>query len=159
MTSEVPTGLGPLAGLRVIDLTDDLGRFGTKLLAEAGAHVVRAAGRGERGVAMADPDANERGGVLQWWYDAGKTLVPLDLDTEEGRGAYRALAQRADLIVEAERPGRLAAIGLDHADLVDSNPRLTQVSITPYGRTGPWSQLESSDLVAGALGGVLSITG
>lgn len=159
MTTEAGPGTGPLGGLRVIDLTDDLGRFGTKLLTEAGAHVVRPVGRGARGASMIDPAADAPGGVLDWWYDAGKTHMAMDLDTDQGRAAYRALARQADLIVESERPGRLAALGLDHDDLVGVNPHLTQISLTPYGRTGPWSQHESSDLVAGALGGVLSVTG
>ena len=154
-----PTTEGPLAGLRILDLTEELGRFGTKLLAEAGADVVRARGRGERGATMTDPAADLLGGVLDWWYDGGKSLVELDLDTPHGRDAYRALAAVADVIIETENPGRLADLGLDHADLSPVNPRLTQISLTPYGRTGPWSGWQSSDLVAGAVGGVLSITG
>ena len=62
---------GPLQGLRVIDLTNDLGRFATKLLAETGASVVRL-GSGTSGPAMRDAAAAARGGVLDWWYDGGK---------------------------------------------------------------------------------------
>src|SRR5438034_4030665 len=113
-------GQGPLDGLRVVDLTDDSGRFATKLLAECGASVVRI-GRGSSGPAMHAPEAAALGGLLDWWYDGGKQRVDLDLDTDAGRIAYRALGTSADLILETEAPGRLAALGLDHADLTGTN--------------------------------------
>jgi crotonobetainyl-CoA:carnitine CoA-transferase CaiB-like acyl-CoA transferase len=149
---------GPLAGLRVVDLTDDTGRFATKLLAESGASVVEVAS-GSPGPAMSDAASAERGGLLDWWYDGGKRRVPIDLGSPSGQEAYRELARRAHLIVETQPPGALAALGLDHSDLVVSNPTLTQVSLTPFGRTGPRSHWQTSDLVASALGGVLSLSG
>jgi crotonobetainyl-CoA:carnitine CoA-transferase CaiB-like acyl-CoA transferase len=149
---------GPLAGMRVLDLTGDSGRFATKLLAECGASLVRL-GRGQPGPAMRSPDAAARGGLLDWWYDGGKARADVDLDTSEGVDAYRRLAERADLVIETEPPGRLAARGIDHPDLVASNPALVQVSLTPFGRTGPRASWRSSDLVAAALGGVLSVSG
>ena len=153
--------MGPLQGLRVVDLTDDLGRFATKLLAEMGASVVRVHdGTGvAHGPAMVDASAAERGDLLDWWYEAAKQLVPLDLTTVDGAGAYRRLAARADLIVETMAPGRLAALGLDHADLVAANPTLVQVSLTPFGRTGPRAGWATTDLVTAAVSGVLSVSG
>jgi len=150
---------GALAGLRVIDLTDDSGRFATKLLTELGADVVRVTDVGSPGNPMVAPEADALGGVLDWWYDGGKRRHVLDLDSAEGQSAYRLLAARADLVIETERPGRLATLGVDHAQLVIDNPRLAQVSITPFGRTGPQSQWVTSDLVSSALGGFMSITG
>ena len=152
------TELGPLADLRVLDTTDDLGRFATKLLAELGATVHRPAGAGSRGAAMPG-EAGRRGGLLDWWFDSAKVPIDLDLDTDDGVAQYRRLATSADLIVDAKPIGYLADRGIDHADLLADNPRLVQVSVTPFGRTGPRSGWQSSDLVAGALGGVLAITG
>ena len=153
--------MGPLQGLRVIDLTDDLGRFASKLLAEMGATVVRVHdGAGvTHGPAMRAPEAAARGALLDWWYEAGKQLLPLRLETADGAATYRSLARGADLILEACAPGRLAALGLDHADLAPANPRLVQVSLTPFGRTGPRAGWLASDLVTAALSGVLSICG
>ncbi len=152
---------GPLADLRVVDLTDDTGRFATKLLAEAGATVVRVhdGHQVSHGPAMVDQIAGAHGGLLDWWYDGGKAGVPLDLATTEGADAYRRLALGADLVVETAPPGRLAGLGLDHEDLLPDHPALVQVSLTPFGRTGPWSNWQTTDLVASALGGVLSISG
>ena len=155
----LPTG--PLDGLRVIDLTDDSGRFATKLLVELGASVLRLHDDASitHGPAMVDPHAAGKGGLLDWWYDGGKKLAPLDLGTDAGAHTYRVLARQADLVVETMSPGRLAELGIDHGDLVGENPRLTQVSLTPFGRTGPRAQWQSSDLVAAALGGTLSVCG
>jgi crotonobetainyl-CoA:carnitine CoA-transferase CaiB-like acyl-CoA transferase len=155
---DVHMARGPLEGLRVVDLTDDTGRFATKLLAEGGASVVRI-GHGTPGPAMRDPAVAARGGLLDWWYDGGKRRADIDLGTDEGRDAYRALAQHADLIIDTEPPGCLAERGVDYADLTGANPRLVQVSLTPFGRTGPRANWQTSDLVAGALGGVLSVSG
>ncbi|MFV0257212.1 MAG: CoA transferase, partial [Acidimicrobiales bacterium] len=146
---------GPLAGLRVIDLTDDLGRFATKLLAEHGASVVRRAGAGSRGTPM----IGRPGGVLDWWFNAATVPVDMDLTTPEGRDVYRRLAATADLVIDSTPVGFLAGVGADHADLVALNPTLVQVSLTPFGRTGPRAHWRHSDMVAGAMSGVLSITG
>ncbi len=154
-SSTVP---GALSGLRVVDLTGDAGRFATKLLTELGADVVRV-GTAASGLPLADPAAAALGGVADWWYDGGKRRCPVDLSTPEGRDAYRRLAAAADLIVETERPGRLADAGIDYPDISAVNPALVQVSITPFGRTGPRAQWLSSDLVAAAMGGMMALTG
>src|SRR5688572_5496518 len=98
---------GPLDGLRVIDLTDDSGRFATKLLTECGGSVVRV-GRGTPGPSMRAADVASRGGLLDWWYDGGKQRVDVNLDSDEGATVYRRLAEVADLVIETEPPGRLS---------------------------------------------------
>src|SRR4051812_21477671 len=61
---------GPLAGLRVIDLTDDTGRFAAKMLAETGASVAQVVPAAPfAGPPMREPAAAARGGLLDWWYD------------------------------------------------------------------------------------------
>ena len=149
---------GPLSGLRVIEMTGDDARLAGKMLTEAGAAVVRL-GPAFGGPAMADPTVAARGGLLDWWFDGGKEVVVDDLASEAGQSAYRRLAERADLVIESSPPGRLAELGLDHDALVEVNPRLVQVSLTPFGRTGPRAHWQTTDLVAGALGGVLSVSG
>ena len=144
-----------LSGVRVIDLTDDHGRFATKLLTEFGANVVRVTDAGSSGREVKNSDR----GVLDWWYDGGKERHLVNLATESGQDEYRALASVADLIVEPQAPGKLAAVGISHSDLKSTNPRLVQVSITPFGQTGPRSEWESSDLTSAALGGFLSVGG
>ena len=146
-----------LHDLRVIDLTDDTGRFATKLLVEAGADVVQGC-RGSPGGAMAGAAA-EHGGLLDWWYDGGKQRLEIDLDTTAGQSQLRDLAAHADLFIETEPPGKLAQLGCDFPDLRLLNPRLVQVSLTPFGRHGPRANWQTSDLVSSALGGMLSVNG
>lgn len=148
---------GALLDLRVIDLTDDTGRFATKLLAEAGAEVLRV-GYGSSGVPMKG-EAGKRGGLLDWWYDGGKQRLDLELNLSEGQRLFKDLAAGADLLIETEPPGRLASLGLDFPTLHALNPGLVQVSLTPFGRQGPRAHWQTSDLVTAALAGVLSVTG
>ncbi|WP_423919375.1 CoA transferase [Candidatus Poriferisodalis sp.] len=149
---------GALSGLRVVDLTGDPGRFATKLLTELGADVVRV-GTGSPGLPLTDRAAAALGGVADWWYDGGKRRCRLDVSIAEGRDAYRRLTAAADLVIETERPGRLAELGIDYADAAADNPALVQVSITPFGRTGPRAQWLGSDLVSAAMGGMMALTG
>ena len=149
---------GPLAGLRVVDLTDDSGRFATKMLAECGASVVRV-GRGSPGPAMRAADAADRGGLLDWWYDGGKACASVDLESDQGGPTTASWPSWPTSSSTPSPPGRLAEWRVDHADLVAVNPRLVQVSLTPFGRTGPRAGWQTSDLVAAALGGPLSVCG
>src|SRR5205085_797947 len=80
-------------------------------------------------------------------------------DDADDRARYRSLATRADLVIDTMRPGWLGEHGIDHGSLVAENPTLVQVSLTPFGQTGPWSSWTTSDIVAGALGGVLCVSG
>src|SRR3954449_8084153 len=102
----VNTLRGPLEGLRVVELSGELGRFAGKLLAESGASVARI-GRPSSGPAMADPGLADRGGLLDWWLEGAKHWVDVDLGTAEGVAAYRRLAAHADLVVDTLPPGRL----------------------------------------------------
>ncbi|MBM4242496.1 MAG: CoA transferase [Deltaproteobacteria bacterium] len=146
-----------LAGLRVLDASDEAGRLAGRLLAELGADVVRIR-RGVSGAALAGA-AGARGGVLDWWYDGGTRRVPLDLADARDRGTFADLAARCDVLLETEPPGRLASLGIGHEALAARNPRLAHVSLTPFGATGPRAHWQASDLVASALGGVLSVSG
>ena len=125
-------GQGALAGLRVLDLTDELGRFATKLFAEAGADVVKIAGRGAPGAPMRDPVVAARGGLLDWWFDGGKHRVAIDLDSASGQEAVRALAARADVVIDDAPPGWLAERGIDHPQLSAANGRLVHASLTHW---------------------------
>ena len=145
--------MGPLQGVRVVDLTTNVARSAGQLLASLGADVVRLR-RGDPG-----PDLGAHGPLLDWWFDAGTSRAEVDLDTKAGRSDLRRLVAHADLFIEAEAPGSLDARGLGVAALHAINPRLVQVSVTPFGHDGPRAHWQSSDLVAQAMGAWLSVTG
>ena len=135
------TGEAPLTGLRVVELCDERGAFAGKLLADAGADVVKVeppTGDATRGYEPFLEDHEGRERSLWWWlYNTSKRGVTLDLEEEAGREVFRRLVARADVVVESQPPGRLAGWGIDYEDLRESNPALIWASITPFGRTGP----------------------
>src|SRR5439155_1344469 len=89
-----------------------------------------------------------------WFYNAGKRGITLDWRRPEGAERLRRLAARADVVIETEPPGALAALGLRAL-----NPRLVVASITPFGQTGPYRAWRASDTVAQAMGGMMFVNG
>ncbi len=71
----------------------------------------------------------------------------------------RTLAKTADLVIETAPPGWMAARGLGYEDLARARPQVVVASITPFGQTGPYAQLQANDLVALAMGGLLWMGG
>jgi len=91
---------------------------------------------------------------LFWWhYNTSKRGLAADLDRPAGRDLLRRLATAADVLLEGERPERMAELGLDHEPLAGGNERLIHVSITPFGRSGPRHDDAATDLTLLAAGG------
>jgi crotonobetainyl-CoA:carnitine CoA-transferase CaiB-like acyl-CoA transferase len=148
---------GALEGVTVVELASDAATFAGKLLADLGADVVlveppgghRSRAYGPFAGDVADPERS----LWFWHYHTSKRGVVLDLDGADGAAAFRRLAAGADVVLEAEPPGRLAALGLDHGDLRPANPRLVWTSLTPFGRDNPRSAEQATDLTVLAGGG------
>jgi crotonobetainyl-CoA:carnitine CoA-transferase CaiB-like acyl-CoA transferase len=87
-----------------------------------------------------------------------KRSVTLDLRTPEGEAAGRALADRADVVVENFRAGRLAKYSLDYDSVRRTNPEVIYCSVSGFG-PGPGASLAGYDFIAQAVGGLMSITG
>ncbi len=85
--------------------------------------------------------------------------MTLDLSPPEGQALFKRLAQTAHVIIETFPPGYLDSLGLGYEVLKQANPGLVLTSITGFGQTGPQAHFKSADLVAGALGGALHVTG
>jgi crotonobetainyl-CoA:carnitine CoA-transferase CaiB-like acyl-CoA transferase len=150
---------GFLEGVRVLELADELGEYCGKLLAGLGADVIKIEppdGEITRTYGPFYEDKIDRERSLYFWnYNFGKRGITLDLDTEGGREALRALALSADVLLDTRPRGYLEERGLGHEALRNLNPRLSVVRITPFGEVGPWSHYKGSDLVHLALGGVM----
>jgi crotonobetainyl-CoA:carnitine CoA-transferase CaiB-like acyl-CoA transferase len=150
-----------LEGVRVLDLTRNLaGPFCTMLLGDLGADVVKIEqpGKGDDTRAWSPPDWGEHSAVYLA-SNRNKRSLAVDLDGEEGQGIVRALAARADVIVESFRPGSLAKRGLDYASIAAVNDRVVYCSITAYGSSGPKRDLPGYDPVLQAETGIMSLTG
>jgi crotonobetainyl-CoA:carnitine CoA-transferase CaiB-like acyl-CoA transferase len=141
---------GVLAGYRVLDLADEKGMLAAKILAGMGAGVTRLDKAGAAYPLSPSEDA---------YLNAGKSVIGLDLEKDDGRKLFRRLATKADVIIETAPPGYLASLGLGYAELSETNPSLVMASITGFGQDGPYCDYQSCDLVAAALGGWLSVCG
>lgn len=121
-------GTGPLAGLRVLDLTRILaGPVAGRLLARWGADVLMVNGPRQPNIAaIAD-------------LSRGKRSALLDLDTEAGRTRLRELAGTGHVFLQGYRPGALAARGFAPADLAAAAPGIVCVSLAAWGFGGPWA--------------------
>jgi crotonobetainyl-CoA:carnitine CoA-transferase CaiB-like acyl-CoA transferase len=161
-------GLGPLAGIRVVDLTQALaGPYCTMWLADLGADVIKVeppGGDRTRGAPPFTADDTERayGGYFAS-VNRGKRSIVLDLKTSEDREVLLELADGADALVENSRAGVMDRLGLGYEVLAERNPRLVYVAIRGFGdpRTGasPYVEWPAYDVVAQAMGGLVSITG
>lgn len=152
-----------LAGLRVVDLTDETGHLAGRILADLGAEVLKIEPPGgdptrRRGPFVGGEPHPDAG--AQWLArNLGKRSIVLDLDGDAGRERLHALLRAADVLLETLRPAQVARLGLDPAGLAALNPRLIACAITPYGRSGPKAALRGSDLTALAASGNLFMTG
>jgi benzylsuccinate CoA-transferase BbsF subunit len=147
MNSSSSTSVSLLQGVRVLSFgTFVAGNICALMLAELGADVVKMESR-ENPEALrsyASPEQEglfEPSGVRTTALFAGLTRsvrsVCVDMKTERGRELCRALAGRADVVIENLGPGTLDSWGCAYDDLRARNPRLVMVSISGYGRSGP----------------------
>ena len=154
---------GPLGGIRVVDASGPAGAYCSKLFADLGAEVLLVEPRQghalrRRGPYIGDVSDPERS-IPFAYFHTSKRGITLDLDREEGQALFRRLAAAADLVIESEMPGVMAARNLAPRDLVANSPQLVVTSITPFGQTGPYSRFSAEDITLLAMGGLLFISG
>ena len=145
------------AGLRVCDLTQGVaGPHCAFLLAQHGADVIKIeppGGDWARGI-------GKRHGPYSAFFlqvNRGKRSLALDLKQAEARDAAAKIAAKADVVLEAFRPGVTARFGLDYESVRAVNPDVIYLSVTGYGQTGPWSDRPLTDSIAQAVTGMMSM--
>ncbi|MBK6558737.1 MAG: CoA transferase [Comamonadaceae bacterium] len=152
-------GTGPLAGLKVIEIcTTIAGPACTRLLADFGADVIK----------IEPPEGDP---VRQMGRHVGdvslyaasilrnKRSIALDLKTPQGRELAAELIERADILVENNRPGVMERLGLGYEALSARNPGLVMVRISGYGQSGPYAERPGYGAICEAVGGVRHMTG
>lgn len=146
---------GSLEGLQVVEVGRDVaGPFCARLLADLGAHVVKVEtpeGDPSRGAGpfASDVEDPEESGLFHY-LNAGKHGATLDLSTDGGVDGLRSLLAGADVLVENLEHGERERLGLVFGELAQRYPRLVAVSLSPYGRSGPWADRPGCDLTAQA---------
>jgi crotonobetainyl-CoA:carnitine CoA-transferase CaiB-like acyl-CoA transferase len=153
----------PLAGLRVLDMTDPMGMYCTKLLALMGADVIKIeppGGDPARNVGPFAQNTPAQNRSLSWLYlNTNKRSITLDVQEKSGHRMFEELAANADILVETFPPGYLSSLDLEYDTLRRLNPRLIHVGITPFGQEGPYSAFKATDLIGQAMGGLVYPTG
>ena len=153
----------PLQNVTVVEVAEGVaGPFCGRMLAGFGANVIKIE-------AVPDGDRTRRAGptlpgvpeaessTLYLYLNMGKRSVAIDLDTDEGRAQFRHLIESADVLIQDWSSDTRSAMGLDA--ILSANPRLIDLSLTPFGTTGPYSDWRTTPLVSLALGGFLYLSG
>ena len=153
-----PSGGGPLSSMKVLDLSGEHGAYVARLLSDLGADVLRIDRPGGEGHAPAagPEDAHT---ALENFLHAGKRRITLDLASAHGRTQLVQLLTTHDVLIESAPPGQFEQWGIAYPDLARLQPRLIWTSITGFGRSGPYAGYRSSDAVAAAMGGQMSVCG
>ncbi len=156
----------PFDGLRILDLSTEIaGPFATRLLADAGAEIIKVeppAGDPLRGMktsaVLGHSPSLEAGedGALFAWLNASKRSVVIDLESEADRARLRRLYATCDVVIESFTPGFLDGLELGFEALASENPTASLVSISPYGQTGPWRDRPATEFTLQAESGSLS---
>jgi crotonobetainyl-CoA:carnitine CoA-transferase CaiB-like acyl-CoA transferase len=160
--------VGPLSGVRVLDLTRVLaGPWATQLLADFGADVIKVEepAHGDDTRQWGPPWLKDAAGAATTdsaYYLAanrGKRSVTLDLSHAEGARLARELALTCDVLVENFKVGGLAKYGLGYPALSQLQPRLIYCAISGFGQDGPEAARPGYDAMIQAMGGLMSLTG
>ena len=153
--------MGPLAGLKVIDLTHVMaGPTCTLMLADMGAEVIKIekipAGDDTR--YMLPPKVGDEAASFLMM-NRNKKGIALDLKTSGGADVLRRLIASADVLVENFGPGVMDRLGFGYPEINKAHPGLIYCSLSGFGRTGPYKHRRGFDLVAQAMSGIMSFTG
>ncbi len=163
-TPTPPSGAGPLAGLKVVELGQLIaGPFAAKTLADFGAEVIKIEPPATPTSPGGDPLREWRllhNGTSVWWQvqSRNKKSVALDLKDPGSRDVVRRLIDEADVLVENFKPGVMEEWGLGYDVLAARNPGLIMLRISGYGQTGPYRDRPGFGVVAEAMGGLRHLT-
>ena len=145
----LPEGSRPLSGIRVLDLTRVLaGPTCARTLAEHGADVMKITGPHLPFNATQEFDTGH-----------GKLSAHLDLRDEKDLGTLRELVRQGDVFSQGYRPGTLSQRGLSPEQLAAVRPGIVYVSLSAFGRTGPWAERRGFDTVVQTVSGITSRQG
>lgn len=145
---------GPLAGVRILDLTSVvMGPFATQILAALGAEVIKVESPDGDNMRHVGPMKHPGMGHIFLHANRGKRSLVLDLKQPEARKAALQLAERCDVLISNVRPQAMARLGLDYDAVRAVNPRIVHVSCCGFGQDGPYAAKPAyDDLIQGASG-------
>jgi crotonobetainyl-CoA:carnitine CoA-transferase CaiB-like acyl-CoA transferase len=158
MTAAPPSG--PLAGIRVLDFTRfQAGPAASMHMADLGAEVIKVENTRIGDLGRYAPTQNCQASGYFQALNRNKKSVCVDIQRPEGREVILKLAAGCDVAMENFRPGIVESLGLGYEDLRKANPAIIYAHVSGFGRTGPAVARPCFDLVAQAMGGLMSVTG
>ncbi|MCX6267572.1 MAG: CoA transferase [Bacteroidetes bacterium] len=150
----------PLENIKILDLSRVLaGPYCTMVLSDLGAEVIKVE------IPETGDDSRSFGpfknGQSLYFISINreKKSISLNLKTARGKEILKQLITKVDVVIENYRPGTMEKLGLGYEDLRKINPEIIYAASSGYGHTGPDSKKASYDILAQAMGGVMSITG
>ena len=159
-SANTSTPAGPLAGVRVIDLTSVMmGPYATMILGDYGADVIKVESPDGDVMRFAAPMRHPKMGAMYLQGNRNKRSIVLDLKKVGGREALLRLAANADVFVHNVRPAAMARLKLGGDDLLAINPRLVYASLHGFGETGPYAGRPAYDDLIQGLTALPALTG
>lgn len=151
---------GPLSTLKVLDFSALLpGPFGTLILADLGADVLRIESPGRPDMVRMLPPMDEGVSAVHGYLNRSKRSLAVDLKKPAGVEVVRELVKDYDIVVEQFRPGVMAKLGVGYEQLKEINPRLIYCSITGYGQDGPYRDRAGHDMNYLSIAGMTAYNG
>jgi len=152
---------GALRDIVVLDMTRVLsGPFAAMWLGEMGADVIKIEiPRGGDESRRNPPFAENGTSTFNTTVNRNKRSITLDLKSEEGKRIFKELVKKADVVLENFRPDVMDRLGLGYEELKKVNERIIYASISGFGSTGPYAKRPAYDVIAQAMGGIMSVVG
>jgi crotonobetainyl-CoA:carnitine CoA-transferase CaiB-like acyl-CoA transferase len=156
-----PTDLsaGPLAGLRVLDLSTMLaGPYGATILGDMGADVIKVESPyGDESRHLGPKRGEERGPYLS--LNRSKRDMVLDLQQPDAQAVFQRLAETTDILITNIREPALSKLGLDYEQVRKHKPDIIWIRVTAFGADGPYAGRPGIDFLAQGYTGVLMLNG
>ena len=158
---ETTKNLPALSGIKVVDLTQfESGTSITGTLAWLGADVIKV--ENPKGGEQGRSASSERKDADSYYFmllNANKKSVTLNLKSERGKEMLRQMIAKADIFAENFAPGAIERLGFSYEEVSAINPRIIYATVKGFGKGSPFENYLAFDMIAQAVGGVMSITG
>lgn len=151
-------GMGPLRGVKVIDLTSVLmGPYATQIFADLGADVIKVEAPSGDTTRYLPPGPANNLGAMFMNVNRGKRSIVLDLKQPAARDVLLRLASTADVFIHSMRGQAMERLGLSYAPVREANPAIIYANLYGFGRDGPYADYPAYDDIVQAASGIVSL--